>query len=118
MNRRKIAIGGVAAAAGLAGVGVAWWRLRPHEAVPGPGADRTVIASGADAGASGDDAVTAFWKSSYDTPEGAPLAMSSFRGRPLLPCHRWRSFYGSRVTSCSHQQFLNRCQVTPRWPPF
>ena len=84
MNRRKIAIGGVAAAAGLAGAGVAWWRLRPHEAVPGLGADRAVLASGAGAGASSDDAVAAFWKSSYDTPEGAPLAMSSFRGKPLL----------------------------------
>ena len=84
MNRRKIAIGGVAAAAGLAGVGTAWWKLRPHDVAPGPGADRAAALPGADADTLSDDAVAAFWKSSFDTPEGAPLAMSSFRGRPLL----------------------------------
>ena len=84
MNRRRIAIGGMAVAAGLAGVGTAWWKLRPHDVVPRPGADRAAAPPGADAGAQGDDAVAAFWKSSFDTPEGAPLAMSSFRGKPLL----------------------------------
>ena len=84
MNRRKIAIGGVAAAAGLAGVGTAWWKLRPHDVAPGPGADRAAALPGADADTLSDDAVAAFWKSSFDTPEGAPLAMSSFRGKPLL----------------------------------
>ena len=84
MNRRKIAIGGMAVAAGLAGVGTAWWKLRPHDAAPRPGADRAAALPGADAGAPSDDAVEAFWKSSFDTPEGAPLSMSSFRGKPLL----------------------------------
>ena len=84
MNRRKIAMGGVAAAAGLAGIGTAWWKLRPHDVAPGPGADRAAALPGADADTPSDDAVAAFWKSSFDTPEGAPLAMSSFRGKPLL----------------------------------
>ena len=84
MNRRKIAFGGVAAAAGLAGIGTAWWKFRPHDVAPGPGADRAAAAPGADAGAAGDDAIEAFWKSSFDTPAGAPLPMSSFRGKPLL----------------------------------
>ena len=84
MNRRKIAIGGVAAAAGLAGVGAAWWRLRPHDVPSVPGTDRSAALPGGDAGASSDDAVAAFWKSSFDTPEGAPVPMSSFRGKPLL----------------------------------
>ena len=84
MRRRKIAIGAVAAAAGLAGVGTAWWKLRPHDVAPRPGADRATAAPSADAGAPSEDAVEAFWKSSYDSPEGAPLAMSSFRGKPLL----------------------------------
>ena len=84
MNRRKIAMGGVAVAAGLAGVGTAWWKLRPHDVAPGPGADRAAALPGADADTPSDDAVAAFWKSSFDTPEGAPLPMSSFRGKPLL----------------------------------
>ena len=84
MNRRKIALGGVAAAAGLAGVGAAWWKLRPHDVVSGLGADRAAALPGADAGAASDDAVEAFWKSSFDTPAGTPLLMSSFRGKPLL----------------------------------
>ena len=83
MNRRKIAMGGVAAAAGLAGVGAAWWKFRPHDLASGPHADRAAASSVADAD-KGDDAVAAFWKSSFDTPEGAPLPMSSFRGKPLL----------------------------------
>ena len=83
MNRRKIAMGGVAAAAGLAGVGAAWWKFRPHDLASGPHADRAAASSVADADR-GDDAVAAFWKSSFDTPEGAPLPMSSFRGKPLL----------------------------------
>lgn len=84
MNRRKIAMGGVAVAAGLAGVGTAWWKLRPHDVAPGPAADRNAALPGADADTPSDEAVAAFWKSSFDTPEGAPLAMSSFRGKPLL----------------------------------
>ena len=83
MNRRKIAMGGVAAAAGLAGVGAAWWKFRPHDLASGPDADRAAASPVADAD-TGDDAVAAFWKSSFDTPEGAPLPMSSFRGKPLL----------------------------------
>ena len=77
-------MGGVAAAAGLAGVGAAWWKFRPHELALQPAADRVAVAPGADAGTQSDDAIEAFWKSSFDTPEGTPLAMSSFRGKPLL----------------------------------
>lgn len=84
MNRRKMAIGGVATAAGLAGVGAAWWQLQPHDVAPVPWTDRSTALPSGDAGASSEDAVAAFWKSSFDTPDGAPLAMSSFRGKPLL----------------------------------
>ena len=84
MNRRKIAVGGLAAAAGLAGIGTAWWKLGPHDAALGLGVDRSLAKPGADSGTPVDDAVSAFWKSSFDTPEGSPLAMSSFRGKPLL----------------------------------
>jgi len=52
------------AAAGLAGAGLAWWRLMPQSA------------SGA--------AQHAFWSQSFDTPTGEPLPMASLAGKPLL----------------------------------
>jgi thiol-disulfide isomerase/thioredoxin len=64
MNQRRLLMGGVAAAAGLAGAGLAWWRLAP-----------TAVADGALAG---------FWTQTWDTPAGQPLAMQRFQGRPLL----------------------------------
>ncbi|MBC7610753.1 MAG: TlpA family protein disulfide reductase [Polaromonas sp.] len=70
MNRRNLALGGVAALAGLAGVGVAWQKFQPHGA-----------------GYVGGTAATtdeAFWNLSFDTPDARNLLMSSFRGRPLL----------------------------------
>ncbi|WP_421954244.1 TlpA family protein disulfide reductase [Polaromonas sp.] len=72
MKRRSMLYGGVAAAAGLAGAGVAWWKIQPHQLAPEQGhADH-------DAGAD------SFWSLSFDTPDGKSLAMSSFRGKPLL----------------------------------
>lgn len=70
MNRRQWMLGGVAAAAALAGAGVAWWQLQPH---------------GAPAAASGEGATRdPFWAQSFDTPDGASLALASFSGKPLL----------------------------------
>ncbi|MES2242930.1 MAG: TlpA disulfide reductase family protein [Pseudomonadota bacterium] len=69
MNRRQLMLGGVAAAAALAGAGVAWWQLQPHgaPAASGEGATRDP-----------------FWAQSFDTPDGASLALASFSGKPLL----------------------------------
>lgn len=64
MNKRLFMVGGVAAAAGLAGVGIGWWRIQPH-AVQG-------------------DALDSFWQSTWEDPMGQPMAMSDFKGRPLL----------------------------------
>jgi thiol-disulfide isomerase/thioredoxin len=63
-RRRALLVGGVAAAAAVAGAGVAGWRLRSS-------------------GASGDRA-DALWPLTLDTPAGGELALSSLRGRPLL----------------------------------
>ena len=73
MNRRSVLYGGVAAAAGLVGVGAASW-LSP----PGPrhGPPTPVIAKEAES--------EPFWGLSFDTPDGKKLAMSSFRGKLLL----------------------------------
>jgi thiol-disulfide isomerase/thioredoxin len=65
MQRRGLLVGGVAAAAALAGAGVAWRRLRIEEP-PHP------------------DAADAIWPLSFDTPAGTRLAMESLRGKPLL----------------------------------
>ncbi len=63
-RRRALLVGGVAAAAAVAGAGVALWRLRPSSA-PGDRAD-------------------ALWSLTLNTPAGTELALSSLRGRPLL----------------------------------
>lgn len=63
-SRRLFLYGGVAAAAAMAGAGLAWWRHTPGEASAG--------------------ALDTFWASSFDTPQGAPLAVAAFRGKPLL----------------------------------
>jgi thiol-disulfide isomerase/thioredoxin len=73
MKRRTALYGGVAAAAGLAGAGAAWWRNQALGAQDGP-----PIASSTNAGAS------SFWNLTFETPDGQPLAMRSFRGKPLL----------------------------------
>lgn len=70
MNRREAMLGaGLGAAAALTGAGLAWWQLEPR----GP----------ADA-ASPADARDAFWSQTLDTPDGTPLALASFSGKPLL----------------------------------
>ncbi len=72
MKRRNLLYGSVAAAAGLAGAGVAWWKNRPQDGLAAP-------ISSADAAMD-----VAFWALSFDTPDGKALPMSSFRGKPLL----------------------------------
>jgi thiol-disulfide isomerase/thioredoxin len=62
--RRRLLLGGVAAAAAVAGVGMAWWRLRPAPI--------------------DDFAVVRLWGLEFQSPQGAPVAMAGFRGRPLL----------------------------------
>jgi len=63
LNKRSL-LAGVACAAGLAGAGLAWWRLTPLTAT--------------------DPRVDAFWQLSFEQPDGNPLAMQSFKGKPLL----------------------------------
>lgn len=61
--RRRVWLG-VAAAAALAGVGVASWRFR--EAPVAPGAE------------------AALWSMQFDGLDGRPVAMAALRGKPLL----------------------------------
>lgn len=64
MNRRGVWMAGLGACAAAAGAGLAWWRLQPGPSLSGAEAD--------------------FWNSEFPGVTGAPLAMSAFRGRPLL----------------------------------
>lgn len=75
MNRRTMLYGGIAALAGLAGVGAAWWKFEPRKVAP--------LAPPSGAGLT-DAASDAFWGLSFDTPDGNTLPMSSFRGKMLL----------------------------------
>mgnify|MGYP001341670999 CR=1 FL=1 len=61
MKRRGLLWGGVAAAAGAAGAGTAWWRSR---------------AAG--------DVDPAVWTLRFEQPGGGELALASLRGQPLL----------------------------------
>ena len=63
MNRRLMLAGAAALAAG-AGASLAWWRSQRGEA--------------------DSQAVQSFWSQRFDRPEGGELAMTPFRGKPLL----------------------------------
>lgn len=73
MRRRNLAFGGLAAAAGLAGVGAAWWISQPPSE-----------SSAANEGLGTDAASEALWRSVFDTPDGNTLAMRDLRGKALL----------------------------------
>jgi len=64
MKRRTMLYSGVAATAGLAGAGAAWWKSQARP-TPLQQADP-------------------FWDLSFDTPDGKVIVMSGFRGKPLL----------------------------------
>ena len=66
MQRRNLLYVGAALAAAVAGAGVAWRRAQP------------------DAGAVANTPVDAFWALEFETPDGAPLKISTFAGQPLL----------------------------------
>jgi peroxiredoxin len=64
ISKRRALLAGTAFVAGLAGAGLAWWRMTPLPAV--------------------DANVEAFWQLSFEQPDGGPLAMQGFKGQTLL----------------------------------
>jgi len=88
MQRRTLWIGGLAAAAGTAGAGLAWWRQRLRE--PQSGAE------------------AAFWAGRYEGPNGELVALERFRGRPLLV-----NFWATWCPPCVQElPLLNAFQAT------
>ena len=73
INRRRLAVGGLMAAAGLAGIGTAWWTSR-----------KSTDLANVDGTTAIDAASDALWRLSFDTPDGKTLAMNTLRGKPLL----------------------------------
>lgn len=65
MTRRAWLFASAGAAAVLAGAGSAWWRWR---------LDAPPVAQG----------LETFWGSTLDSPEGRPVPLAGFRGKPLL----------------------------------
>ena len=65
MNRRQWVFGAAAAAAGAAGIAVAWRHYSPS-------------------GAGGDAVSADVWGLRFDRPDGTELALASLRGQPLL----------------------------------
>jgi len=63
-TRRRWLYATVAAAAGLGGAGLAWWRFTPGQV--------------------DDGAIPALWGLEFDRPSAGKLSMASLRGRPLL----------------------------------
>jgi thiol-disulfide isomerase/thioredoxin len=63
--RRGLLLGAGALAA-TAGLGMAWWKLQP-------GAPTQVL-----------EPFPGFWAQQWSTPQGSPLLLQSFRGKPLL----------------------------------
>jgi thiol-disulfide isomerase/thioredoxin len=67
IKRRSMLFASTAVVAGLAGVGAAWWWRDRHQ-VP----------------LAGNASADPFWALEMETPDGAPLKISSLAGQPLL----------------------------------
>jgi thiol-disulfide isomerase/thioredoxin len=83
-RRRSLVFGAAAACAALGGAGLAWWQ-RTKEAA-GAHADAGESSGLGQSAGQGSDGLASskFWELTFDTPEGKPLDMASFKGKPLL----------------------------------
>jgi thiol-disulfide isomerase/thioredoxin len=81
LNRRQWVLGGAGAAAAAAGLG---WQLR-HDSAPPVAAQAPTQAPGASASASAPASPEdALWQAKFTQPDGQLLALSSWRGKPIV----------------------------------
>ena len=94
MKRRNALMAGVAALAGAAGVGIALWRSREPAPAAAP--------------------VAALWAMQFDRPAGGQLALSAFRGRPLL-LNFWATWCPPCVSELPLLDRFQREQAAAGW---
>jgi thiol-disulfide isomerase/thioredoxin len=95
MQRRRVwGLGLAAVGAAAAGAGVAWWRHTP-QAVLG-------------------EAETTFWSSVLNDPQGQPVDLGNFRGRPLL-VNFWATWCPPCVEELPLLNAFHRANVGRGW---
>ena len=94
MKRRNALMAGVAALAGAAGLGIALWRSREPAPATAP--------------------VAALWAMQFDQPAGGQLALSAFRGRPLL-LNFWATWCPPCVSELPLLDRFQREQAAAGW---
>ena len=93
MKRRNLVLAGaVGAAAAAAGIGAAWWRLRPEELPLPPG----------------------FWQTRFEKPEGGELVLANYRGKPLV-LNFWATWCPPCITELPLLERFQREQQGRGW---
>lgn len=93
MKRRSLIIGAaVGAGAAAAGIGAAWWRLRPDDNPLPPG----------------------FWQTRFERPEGGELVLADYRGKPLV-LNFWATWCPPCITELPLLDRFHREQQRRGW---
>ena len=94
LNRRALWMTGLAAAAGAAGMGTAWWRYQPN--------------------AVGTEAEAHFWATQFEGPNGETINLAAWRGKPLL-VNFWATWCPPCVEELPLLNAFHRTQAPRGW---